>query len=42
MVEAQTGKPVLTAAIAIPRSMLKLLDLNTRVSGGGALFSGAY
>ncbi len=42
MVEAQTGKPVLTAAIATTWSMLRALDLPTRVPGGGALLSGAY
>lgn len=42
MVEAQSGKPVLTAAIATTWSMLRALDLPTRVPGGGALLSGAY
>lgn len=42
MVEAQTGKPVLTAAIATTWQMLKALDLDTRVPGGGTLLSGAY
>ncbi|WP_456238078.1 maleate cis-trans isomerase family protein [Mangrovicoccus algicola] len=41
-VEAQSGKPVLTAAVATTWSMLKALDLPTRVPGGGALLSGAY
>lgn len=41
-VEALTGKPVLTAAIATTWSMLKALDLGTRVPGGGTLLSGAY
>jgi len=41
-VEAQSGKPVLTAAVATTWSMLKALDLDTRVPGGGALLSGAY
>lgn len=41
-VEARTGKPVVTAAIATTWSMLKALGLNTRVPGGGALLSGAY
>lgn len=41
-VEARTGKPVLTAAIATTWSMLKALDLDTRVPGGGTLLSGAY
>lgn len=42
LVEALTGKPVVTAAIATTWSMLRALDLNTRVPGGGALLSGAY
>jgi len=42
MVEAQSGKPVLTAAIATTWSMLKALNLETRVPGGGALLSGTY
>lgn len=42
VVEAQSGKPVLTAAIATTWSMLRALDLPTRVPGGGALLSGAY
>ena len=41
-VEALTGKPVLTAAIATTWSMLKALGLEARVPGGGALLSGAY
>ncbi len=41
-VEAQVGKPVLTAAIATTWQMLKSLDLDTRVPGGGTLLSGAY
>lgn len=41
-VEAQIGKPVLTAAIATTWAMLKALDLDTRVPGGGTLLSGAY
>ncbi|QUS36989.1 Asp/Glu racemase [Falsirhodobacter algicola] len=41
-VEAQTGKPVLTAAIATTWQMLNALNLPTRVPGGGALLSGAY
>ena len=40
--EAATGKPVLTASIATTWSMLKALDLDTRVPGGGALLSGLY
>lgn len=42
VVEAQSGKPVLTAAIATTWQMLRALDLPTRVPGGGALLSGAY
>lgn len=42
MVEARTGKPVLTAAIATTWQMLKALGLDTRVPGGGTLLSGAY
>lgn len=41
-VEAQVGKPVLTAAIATTWQMLKELGLDTRVPGGGTLLSGAY
>ncbi|MDS9469717.1 Asp/Glu racemase [Paracoccus sp. MBLB3053] len=41
-VEAQTGKPVVTAAIATTWQMLNALELPTRVPGGGALLSGAY
>ncbi|MCF5546085.1 Asp/Glu racemase [Pseudomonas salomonii] len=41
-VEAQTGKPVLTAAIATTYAMLKALDLEPVVPGAGALLSGAY
>jgi len=41
-VEARTGKPVVTAAVATTWSMLKALGLDTRVPGGGALLSGAY
>lgn len=41
-VEARTGKPVITAAIATTWSMLKALGLHTCVPGGGALLSGAY
>ncbi len=41
-VEAQIGKPVLTASIATTWSILKSLGLDTRVPGGGALLSGAY
>lgn len=42
IVEAQSGKPVLSAAVATTWTMLKALDLDTRVPGGGALLSGAY
>ncbi|WP_449434611.1 maleate cis-trans isomerase family protein [Pseudomonas putida] len=41
-VEAQTGKPVLTAAIATTYAMLKALNLEPIVPGAGALLSGAY
>ena len=41
-VEAMTGKPVLTAAIATTYAMLKALKLDTYVPGAGALLSGAY
>ena len=41
-VEARTGKPVVTAAVATTYAMLKALDLSTRVPGAGALLSGAY
>ena len=41
-VEAMTGKPVVTAAIATTYAMLKALNLDTYVPGGGALLSGAY
>ena len=41
-VEAQTGKPVLTAAIATTYAMLKALQLEPIVPGAGALLSGAY
>lgn len=41
-VEAQTGKPVVTAAIATTYAMLKALDLEAVVPGAGALLSGAY
>lgn len=42
LVEALTGKPVVTAAIATTWQMLRALDLKTHVPGGGALLSGAY
>jgi maleate isomerase len=41
-VEAMTGKPVVTAAVATTYSMLKTLGLEAIVPGGGALLSGAY
>ncbi|MGQ3673299.1 maleate cis-trans isomerase family protein [Xanthobacter sp. TB0136] len=41
-VEAQTGKPTLTAAIATTYQMLKALELEPVVPGAGALLSGAY
>ncbi|KQT55216.1 MULTISPECIES: Asp/Glu racemase [unclassified Aureimonas] len=42
LVEALTGKPVITAAIATTYQMLKALELDPVVPGGGALLSGAY
>jgi len=41
-VEAMTGKPVITAAIATTYAMLRELDLERVVPGAGALLSGAY
>ncbi|WP_176114807.1 maleate cis-trans isomerase family protein [Burkholderia cepacia] len=41
-VEAMTGKPVITAAIATTYAMLRELDLEPVVPGAGALLSGAY
>ncbi|MFT4190553.1 MAG: Asp/Glu racemase [Comamonas sp.] len=41
-VEAMTGKPVLTAAIATTYAILKALRLDPVVPGAGALLSGAY
>lgn len=41
-VEALTGKPVITAAVATTYAMLKSLDLERVVPGAGALLSGAY
>jgi maleate isomerase len=41
-VEAMTGKPVITAAIATTYAILKQLDLEPVVPGAGALLSGAY
>ncbi|MFS2024896.1 Asp/Glu racemase [Massilia sp. CT11-137] len=42
MVEAMTGKPVVTAAIATTYAMLKALGIEPVVPGAGALLSGAY
>lgn len=42
MVEALTGKPVLSAAIATTYAMLNALDLERIAPGGGALLSGAF
>jgi maleate isomerase len=41
-VEAMTGKPVITAAIATTYAMLNELGLEAIVPGAGALLSGAY
>ena len=41
-VEAMTGKPVITAAVATTYAMLKALELEPIVPGAGALLSGAY
>jgi maleate isomerase len=41
-VEAMTGKPVITAAVATTYAMLKQLNLEPIVPGAGALLSGAY
>jgi len=41
-VEAMTGKPVVTAAVATTYAMLKALGLAPVVPGAGALLSGAY
>jgi len=41
-VEALTGKPTLTAAIATTYQMLKALELEAVVPGAGCLLSGAY
>ncbi len=41
-VEAMTGKPVITAAIATTYAILKELHLEPVVPGAGALLSGAY
>lgn len=42
IVEAQARKPVVSAAVATTWSMLRALELPTRVPGGGTLLSGAY
>ena len=42
MVEARTGKPVVTAAVSTTYQMLKAMDLEPVVPGAGALLSGAY
>ena len=42
VMEALTGKPVLTAAIATTYQMLRALELEPVVPGAGALLSGAY
>ena len=41
-VEALTGKPVVTAAVATTYAMLRALDLEPVVPGAGALLSGTY
>jgi len=41
-VEAMTGKPVVTAAVATTYSMLKSLEIEPIAPGAGALLSGAY
>jgi maleate isomerase len=41
-VEALTGKPVISAAIATTYQMLKALGLEPVAPGAGALLSGAY
>jgi maleate isomerase len=41
-VEALTGKPVITAAVATTYAMLRQLGLEAAVPGAGALLSGAY
>ena len=41
-VEALTGKPVISAAVATTYKILKALDLKAIVPGAGALLSGAY
>ncbi|MBS4075626.1 Asp/Glu racemase [Ameyamaea chiangmaiensis] len=41
-VEALTGKPVLTAAVATTYAMLRALGLEAVAPGAGALLSGAY
>lgn len=41
-VEAKTGKPVLSAAVATTYAMLKELNLHPKVPQSGALLSGSY
>jgi maleate isomerase len=41
-VEAMTGKPVVSAAVATTYAILRHLDLDRIVPGAGALLSGAY
>ncbi len=41
-VEEQTGKPVITAAVATAYYMLKSLGLSTEIPGAGTLLSGRY
>jgi maleate isomerase len=41
-VEAMTGKPVLSAAVATTYAILRQLELDRIVPGAGALLSGAY
>ncbi len=41
-VQAMTGKPVISAAVATTYAMLKALGLERRAPGAGALLSGAY
>jgi maleate isomerase len=42
LIEAITGKPVVTAAVATTYALLKSLGLEPVVPGAGALLSGAY
>jgi len=41
-VQAQSGVPTLSAAVATTWQMLKKLELATHVPGSGALLSGRY